>query len=156
MRTPDPNPGLGDPDVVAGLVRGFLAGVVNRIAEVAAGREDRGVAAMADTQACITMADIFLGKDPDYAPVGPWNAGGGMVDWMYRQLAHVYQEPEANREALVADVLAWAVRFAYEAIRAHEDDADEADLQDDLVNLADDLTAFMLGVPGHFKDRLFL
>jgi hypothetical protein len=99
---------------------------------------------------------IFLGRDPAYEPVGRWNSVGGMVDWMYRQLAHVYQEPEANREALVADVFAWAVRFACEAIRAQEDAADEVDLQDDLANLTDDLTAFMLGVPGHFKDRLFL
>jgi len=156
MRTPDRKPCLGDPDVVGGLVRGFLAGMVNRVAEVGAGREDRGVAAMADTQACITMADIFLGRDPAYTPAGQWNRGGGMLGWMYRQLVHVYQEPEANREALVADVFAWAVRFAYEAIRAHEDDADEAGLQDDLVNLTDDIARFSLGMPGHFPDRLFL
>ncbi|NPT60341.1 hypothetical protein [Paraburkholderia elongata] len=56
----------------------------------------------------------------------------------------------------MADVFAWAVRFAYEAIHAHEDDADEADLQDDLVNIATDLSHFLLGVPGHFPDRLFL
>ncbi|NPT60339.1 hypothetical protein [Paraburkholderia elongata] len=156
MRASSSRPYLGDPDVVGGLVRGFLAGVVDRVAEVGAGREDRGVAAMADTQACITMGDIFLGRDPACEPVGQWNRSGGMVNWMYRQLDHIYQEPEANREALVADVFAWAVRFAYEAIRAHEDDADEADLQDDLVNLADDLTRFLLGMPGHFPDRLFL
>ncbi|EUC21477.1 hypothetical protein [Paraburkholderia hospita] len=156
MPASDPKPCPCDPDVVAGLVRGFLAGVVNRVAEVGAGREDKGVAAMADQRACLSMAAIFLGKDPAYKPVGQWNRGGGMVNWMYRQLVHVYQEPEANREALVADVFAWAVRFAYEAVRAHEDDADETDLQDDLPNLADDLTAFMLGVPGHFAARLFL
>jgi hypothetical protein len=156
LRAAGSKPYLGATDVVGGLVRAFLAGVVDRLAEVGAGREDRGVAAMADTHGCLAMAVIFLGRDPDYEPVGSWNDGGGMVDWMYRQLDHVYQEPETNREALVADVFAWAVRFAYEAIRAHEDDADEADLQDDLVNLADDLTVFMLGVPGHFKDRLLL
>ncbi|MFM0728980.1 hypothetical protein PQQ52_00540 [Paraburkholderia sediminicola] len=55
-------------------------------------------------------------------------------------------------------MFAWPVRFAYAAGRAHEDDADGTDLLDDLSNpnLADDLTAFMLGVPGHFPGRLFL
>jgi hypothetical protein len=156
MRASGPKPCLGDIDVVAGLVRGFLAGVIDRVAEVGAGREERGVAAMADTQACLAMAAIFLSKDPAYEPVRPWNTGGGMLGWMYQQLAHVYQEPDANREALVADIFAWAVRFAYEAIRAHEDDADEADLQDDLVNLSDDLSHFLIGMPGHFPGRLFL
>jgi hypothetical protein len=56
----------------------------------------------------------------------------------------------------VTDVFAWGVAFTYEAVSAHAEKAEPDDLQDYLVNLADDLTAFMLGVPGHFKDRLFL
>jgi hypothetical protein len=155
MRATSSKPYLGDTDVVGGLVRAFLAGVVDRVAAVGAGRADKGVAALADQRACLAMAAIFLGKDPAYAPDESWHVDGGMVDWMYQQLAHVYQEPQANREALIADVFAWAVRFAYEAIRAHEDD-DETDLQDDLVNLADDLTHFLLGLPGHFPARLYL
>jgi hypothetical protein len=153
---PTGRPSLGDPEVVGGLVRAFLAGVVERVAEVGAGREDKGVAAIADQRACLVMAAIFLGRNPAYDPVGQWNSGGGMVDWMYKGLKHIYREPEANREALVADVFAWAVRFAYEAIAAHAEKEEPDDLQDDLVNLADDLTRFLLGVPGHFADRLFL
>jgi hypothetical protein len=155
-----PNPGggpsLGDPEVVGGLVRAFLAGVVDRVAEVGAGREDKGVAAMADQRACLAMAAIFLGRDPAYEPVGQWNSGGGMVDWMYKALKHIYQEPVENREALVTDVFAWAVAFTYEAVSAHAEKAEPDDLQDDLSNLADDLTRFLLGVPGNFPDRLFL
>jgi hypothetical protein len=149
-------PYLGDTNVVAALVRAFLAGVVDLVAEVGSGTLDKGAAVAADTQQCLAMARIFLGQNPEYEPVGQWNAGGGMVDWMYRQLAHVYQEPEANREALVADVFAWAVRFAYEAVRAHEDDVDETDLLDDLADLATDLSRFLLGMPGHFAARLSL
>jgi len=64
MRASSSKPYLGDTDVVAGLVRVFLAGVVDRVAGVDAGREDKGVAAMADQRACLAMAAIFLGKDP--------------------------------------------------------------------------------------------
>ncbi|MFM0728978.1 hypothetical protein PQQ52_00530 [Paraburkholderia sediminicola] len=148
-------PSLADLEVVGSLMRGFLASVVDRVAEVGAGREDRGVAAMADTRACLAMATIFLGRDPDYAPVGQWNSGG-MVDWMYLQLDHIYPEPEENREALAADVFAWAVRFAYEAVSAHAEKEEPDDLREDLANLADDLTRFLLGTPGYFQDRLFL
>jgi hypothetical protein len=104
-------PYLGDMDVVGGLVRGFLASVVDRLAEVGAVREGKGVAAMADQQACLSMAAIFLGKDPKYEPVRQWNSGGGMVDWMYEALDHYYKEPESNRAALLADVFAQAVMF---------------------------------------------
>jgi hypothetical protein len=156
LRATGSKPYLGDTEIVGGLVRGFLKGVVDRVAEVGAGREDKGVAAMADQRACLAMSKIFLGENPEYESVGQWNSGGGMVDWMYKALKHIYQEPAENREALVRDVFAWGVAFAYEAVSAHAEKEEPDDLQDDLVNLADDLTRFLLGVPGNFPDRLFL
>jgi hypothetical protein len=58
--------------------------------------------------------------------------------------------------AAIADVFAQAVMFIYEAICAHAGKAEPDDLRDDMVNLADDLTRFLLGTPGHFPARLFL
>lgn len=156
QRASGAKPYLGSTDVVAGLVRPFLAGVADRVADVGSGTLDKGTAALADIKACTSLARIFLGEDPTYESVGQWNSGGGMVDWMYKQLDHVYQEPESNREALVADVFAFAVAFVYEAVSAHATKDDPADLEADLTNLADDLTQFLLGVQGNFADRLFL
>jgi hypothetical protein len=147
---------LGDPAVVAQLVRGFIAGVCERVAAVGAGAMTRDTAVRADRQACRDAADVFLGRNPAYEPAGHWNCGG-LVDWMLHALRHVYESPDdpEARVLIVADVFAWGARFAYEAISAHEDDADETDLQDDLTNLADDLARFLLGVPGHFEHRAF-
>jgi hypothetical protein len=44
------------------------------------------------------------------------------------------------------------VQFAYEAVAAHAENADH----DDLSNLAEDLTHFLPGVPGHLPERLSL
>jgi hypothetical protein len=48
------------------------------------------------------------------------------------------------------------VQFAHEAVLAHADDAEHDGLLEDLFNLADDLTHFLLGAPGHFPARLSL
>jgi hypothetical protein len=112
-------PSLGDPEVGGGLVRTFLAGVVDRVAEVGAGHEDKGVAAMADQRACLAMAAIFLGRDPAYKTVGQWNDGAGLVDWSYEQLRHYYRKPDANLMVIVVDLFAHATLFVYEAVAAH-------------------------------------
>ena len=57
---------------------------------------------------------------------------------------------------IVFDLFAHATLFVYEVVAAHAEKAEPDDLQDDLVNLADDLTRFLLGMPGNFPDRLFL
>lgn len=162
QRASSDKPYLGSIDVVSGLVNGFIQGVMGGVAMVGDGVQDRETAARGDVQACRDMAAIFLGKNDAYESVGQWNSGGGMVDWMYKSLDHVYQEPVANREALVADVFAFAVTFVYEAISAYakdtdpEDSEDDGDLVEDLDNLATDLTRFLLGIPGNFPQRLFL
>ncbi len=65
---------------------------------------------------------------------------------------------KADRERIVADVFAHAVQFAREAVvfHANAEDDDYKPLLEDLSNLADDLTCFLLGTPGHFPDRLSL
>src|SRR5258705_490505 len=68
-------PYLGDTNVVSGLVRAFLAGVVNRLAQVGTGTLDRGAAAAADRAECVRLSSIFLGRDPAYEPGGQWNDG---------------------------------------------------------------------------------
>lgn len=73
---------------------------------------------------------------------------------MYEALDHYYKEPEPNRDALIADVFAQAVLFVYEAVSAHAEKAEPDDLQDGLVHFADDLTRFLLGIPGHFPARI--
>ncbi|MGF6641881.1 hypothetical protein [Paraburkholderia sp. MM6662-R1] len=157
QRASGTKPYLGDSQVVGAFTRGFLAGICERAAAVGEHSMDREDAMRADRGACHDAAAVFLDQNPAYESVGQWNSGGGMVDWMLRALDHVYDAPasEQDRERIVADVFAWAARFAYEAISAHQDDGDETGLQDDLENLADDLARFLLGVPGRFEKRLF-
>jgi hypothetical protein len=107
MRVSISQPYLGDIDLVGGLVRGFLAAVVDRLAEVGAGLEhNKGVAALADRQACRSMAATLPGKDLAFESAGQWSNGGSVVDWMYEVLDHYYKEPESNRDALIADLSA--------------------------------------------------
>jgi hypothetical protein len=49
---PDHLPSLADPAVVAGLVREFLRGAVDRVADVGAGVLGGGAAGFADVEAC--------------------------------------------------------------------------------------------------------
>jgi hypothetical protein len=151
-------PYLGNIDVVGGLVREFLKGVLDRVVEAGSGAITGAAAAAMDKQECLRLAGVLLGRDPAYETIGQWNTGGGMSSFMLDKLDHVYQAP-ANREArdlIVADVLARGVRFAYEAITAHKNDAEPDALQDDLVHLADDLTYFVLGLPSKFPSRMYL
>jgi hypothetical protein len=80
--------------------------------------------------------------------------------WMLDQLSHVYKTPDsgAARERVVADVFAHAVQFAHEAVVVHAETEtkEHGSLLEDLTTLADDLTQFLLGVPGHFPARLSL
>jgi hypothetical protein len=153
-------PSLGDPSVVAGLVREFLRGAVDRVADVGSSVLAASAAGLADVDACRGMAAIFLGQHERYAAVAGWNTGGGMVGWMLEQLSHVYKTPDtdAARERIVGDVFAHAVQFAREAVVFHAEIETEehGPLLDDLSNLADDLTCFLLGTAGHFPARLSL
>jgi hypothetical protein len=75
----DALPSLGDPAVVAGLVRAFLREVVDRVADVGSGVLGGGAAGFADVEACRGMAAMFLGQREGYEVVAGWNSGGGMV-----------------------------------------------------------------------------
>jgi ADP-ribose pyrophosphatase YjhB (NUDIX family) len=151
-------PHLGNVDVVSGLVRELFKGVCDRVVDANTGVMTGAQAAAKDQKECVRLAAIFLGRDPDYETMGQWNDGGGLSSFMLEQLAHVYASPadRAARDKIVADLIAWAVKFAYEAITAHAEDDEPDGLQEDLVNLSDDLTHFLLGVPGKFAGRLYL
>jgi ADP-ribose pyrophosphatase YjhB (NUDIX family) len=151
-------PHLGDIDVVSGLVREFIKGVCDRVADANMGVMTGAQAAAQDQKACVRLAVIFLGKDPDYEGVGQWTDGGGLSSFMLKELSHVYSSAgsQEQRDKIVADVAAWTVKFSYEAVTVHANDAEPDDLQDALVKLADDLTNFLMGLPGHFPGRLFL
>jgi len=137
-----------------GLVWGFLASAVDRLAGSARGR-GQGLAAIADVTSCRHMFAIFLGKALDYEPVGLWNSGG-MVDWMHEAFDHYYKGPESNRDALISQVFARVVVFAYEAVGTHAEKSEPDDLQEVVMNLANDLASFSVGVTGNLSARLFL
>ena len=73
---------LGDPKVVSKLLSDFSAEALRRRAS---GMDDEEANICDDSQAA-AMADIFLGKSPDYAPMIPWNSPGQIDRWLADEL----------------------------------------------------------------------
>ncbi len=155
-RSASGKPYLGDSQVVGAYVRGFLARIADRVAQVADGKLERGAASAEDRAECGHGQSVFLGQDDSYESQGQWNSsGGGLVQWIYTALP-MYEKHEgaAAQNGIVGEAFGICVLLAYEAISFHASHnyGDEA-LQDDLSNLADAFAAFLLGVPGVFEQQ---
>jgi hypothetical protein len=155
-RSASGKPYLGDSKVVGAYVRGFLARIADRVAQVAEGKLDRAAASGEDRKECGYGADVFLGKDDAYESQGQWNtSGGGLVHWIYSALPmYEMADSDAESDGMVVEVFGICALLAYEAISFHAAHkyGDEA-LYDDLDNLADSFATFLLGVPGAFEQQ---
>lgn len=111
-------PYLGDPVVVGQLVRAFVAGILNRYAEVVDGRLDRRQAAASDRAECERLGRVFAGLDDHYSPVGHWS-GPGLAAALRREMAGMLAE-DADTDDLSAITQGMAVvaHRVYDALRA--------------------------------------
>jgi len=73
---------LGDPKVVSKLLRDFSAEALRRRAS---GMDDEE-ANICDNSQAAAMADIFLGKSPNYASMIPWNSPGHIDNWLATEI----------------------------------------------------------------------
>ena len=73
---------LGDPEVVGKLLREFSSAAMQRRKD----GEDPEEAEICDYDHAQKMADIFLGKASDYAPIIPWNSPGHIDKWLINEI----------------------------------------------------------------------
>lgn len=140
-------PYLGDPAVVGSLIRGFVAGILNRYAEVVDGRLDPRQAASSDRAECERLGRVFAGLDDHYSPVGDWN-GKGLADALRAEMTGMLAE-DAETDDLAAITQGFAVvtHRVYDALRTmpaseHPSENDKAAMQ----AVVDYATRLMAGV----------
>ena len=108
---------LGDPKVVSKLLRDFSAEALRRRAS---GMDDEEANICDDSQAA-AMADIFLGKSPDYAPMIPWNSPGQIDRWLADELKHL-KVADKTPELTVANVMHWILKDMFSFTDLTEED----------------------------------
>lgn len=96
---------LGDPKVVSKLLRDFSDEALRRRASEMDDEEAR----ICDEVQAAALADIFLGKNPDYAPMIPWNSPGQIDRWLADELKHLKVTAETP-ELTVANVMHWILK----------------------------------------------
>jgi hypothetical protein len=110
-------PYLGDPAVVGALIRGLVAGVLNRYAEVTEGRLDPLQASASDRAECERLGRVFAGLDDHYSAVGSWN-GKGLADAVRREMAGMLaDDADSDDVAAITQSVAVVVHRVYEALR---------------------------------------
>lgn len=106
---------LGDVAFVEGLVRRFVAEILERFDQVGNGSLMPMEAADADRQACEKMAQVFAGLDPSYTLVSGWN-GASLADHLRETMSNQLPESECDSE-VIANAFAVLVHAVYDALR---------------------------------------
>jgi hypothetical protein len=136
-------PYLGDPAVVGKILRDMVDVFLEETGP------DR---ALAVRGAIDDAADILVGLDETYAPMGKWNTGDGLGNWIR---GHVRRVPPGDTRV--------AVEYALSVLVAHFIDAFEAgklgvetpvEAGPRLARLMRNWTTLMLGVPSGLGDAI--
>lgn len=91
---------LGDPEVVEAYLRLMIARVMESINEGKSREESLQVLQEVADEA----AGVFLGRDPDYVPIGSWNTVGGIDVALAKHYEIEDPSPEGYVGAVVLDV----------------------------------------------------
>ena len=110
---------LGSVEVVDGLVRTFVAGVLARL-EGNMSKDDQIEAAAEDAD---RLALILLGEDPAYTTVGDWNSRGGIGMAVADRLNI---NPNQMGVAIVKEALLKLIGTAYEVVGKVAEGEDDA------------------------------
>ena len=139
---------LGSVDVADTFLRGFIMGVINSVRSVATGEVDRAASSAAILCMCSDAAGAFLGRDPRYAPVGPWNTDGQIATFCRdRMEAHLSAGSAGDPVATMTEVFAVLVGEVYGVIQADQDGATDEDTQDRISGLVVSYRDMLLGLP---------
>ncbi len=80
---------LGDPNVVHFLLLNLAKNCVARRGTVPSEN-----ASAADMNDCLVLGNIFLGQDPQFAPVPEWNKPGILDEYISRQMGRRCETPQ--------------------------------------------------------------
>ncbi len=78
-------------------------------------------ARICDDEQAAALADIFLGKNPDYAPMIPWNSPGQIDRWLADELKHL-KVADKTPELTVANVMHWILKDMFSIANLAEED----------------------------------
>jgi hypothetical protein len=108
---------LGDPKVVRKLLSDFSTEALRRLVS----EMDDEDARICDGEQAAALADIFLGKNPDYAPMIPWNSPGQIDRWLADELKHL-KVADKTPELTVANVMHWILKDMFGFANLAEED----------------------------------
>lgn len=140
-------PYLGDIEAVDGLFRAFAKDICDRYGKVAATEMLPEAAKQADMAEAVRLARIFLGKDPGYTPVGPWNGAPLAAVCRARFKDVVAAELMASDKDAVEAATALFVHGLYDVLRGISLDESFDDMALATDALVEDWTHLMLGLP---------
>ncbi len=134
---------LGDPEVVETLLRQTLSLVCENFSEP----EEKFLALVKSE--CERLAKIFLGEDPQYAPIDGWNKPGFIDKYLDQKNGHESESPEASLFGCFASFITSAIKIINYAGEPDVKDEHWNWQVDDLLN---EYTHVLLGIPYHDGD----
>lgn len=134
---------LGDPKVVRKLLSDFSTEALRRLDSEMDDEEAR----ICDDEQAAALADIFLGKNPAYAPMVPWNSSGQIDRWLADELKHL-KVAEKTPELTVANVMHWILKDMFSFA-----DLTEKDRNWNIDATLENFTNVMLGISIYDDDE---
>ena len=135
---------LGDPAVVEWLLRNYSNQCIQRRAGM---MDKRAASATMDVADAAKIADILLGKNPDYAPIKNWNKAGVIDRWMVDEFRKVELEVVgATAEERVRNVVVNFLCQMYDLMVAIENLPDD-DAQMSVDALVQQFVMLLVGIP---------
>jgi hypothetical protein len=135
---------LGDPAVVEWLLRNYANQCIQRRAGM---MDKRAESATMDVADAAKIADILVGKNPDYAPIKNWNKAGVIDRWMVDEFRKVELEVGgATAEERIRNVVVNFLCQMYDLMVAIENLPDD-DAQMSVDALVQQFTWLIMGIP---------
>jgi hypothetical protein len=133
---------LGDPKVVEWLIRNYGNTCATRWLSTPDVKEQRVAAAKLDVAEGAALADILLGKNPQFTPIANWNKAGVIDRWLVDEF-HI---TGATAEERVINVVVTFILRLYTTITANEDQPDDV-FQMLIDGLVQEFTWLIMGLP---------
>lgn len=113
---------LGSREVVDGYVRGFIMGVIDEVRAVADGTEARARGSAEVERLCEAAGRVFTGRDPAYAPAGPFHTQGHVMYAIRTRMAGTFMgQPMVSPQQVVRDAFAVLAAEVFKFVGANVD-----------------------------------
>ena len=139
---------LGNRDTVEAYVRSFIGSVVAEIREVGAGNKPLAEGSAEVEALCSRAAVVFMGADPAYTPVGPWNTSGSVGLFVrIRLAASLAGTPTGTPQDSLKLGFAVLALEVYALVKAWAASSDDDAAQGRVSELVEDWTDMLMGLP---------